>query len=100
MFHPRKFLMTFLKIIDCEFRIPHLSGNFYFPLLLEIPPDFVKLACFSTYFTCFSFSPSLTMIAFMHHHTMHVQYYVQGCKSLSVVGGAIKGGYFIIFLGG
>src|SRR6218665_525753 len=71
-YHPPKFLMTFfshrLKILNSPsyFRyfntFPHISRKLLFPLLFKISLCFRKIYVFFTYFICFSFPPSLTMM--------------------------------------
>src|SRR6218665_959612 len=73
-FHPPKFMMTFLLVVDHKLRIsslfslfqyisPLFCKNYYFPPTLKnFPLVFQKFTCFFTYFMCISLPPTLTMM--------------------------------------
>ncbi len=72
-FHLPKFLMTFFffshwpqiwnfPLFSLFQYISPYFGKFFFPLLLQISPWFRKIYVFFTYFMCFSFPPTLTMM--------------------------------------
>src|SRR6218665_64796 len=69
-FHPPKFMMTFLSsttnllfspYFRCFITFPPISEKLLFPLLLQIPSDFLKFKCFYV-LSVFFVSPSLTMM--------------------------------------
>jgi len=82
MFHPPKFLMTFLLVIDSEFvnsplfsQKPYISSLFrkiYFPLFfLKFPPDFLEIMCFlpTLHVFCFPLLWSWCIYASYNAHT-------------------------------